>query len=91
MVEMTAIVNRNASVSDTQGNSAVHRPASFKYRKDAADYIGTMIMELRRIAEQAELAKIVGTLDAAYYEVYNALSEEDHRKGRESEKTSKRT
>ena len=42
-----------------------------KYRHDTANYISAMLTELRQIADKAGFEKLVGALDAAYYEAYS--------------------
>lgn len=39
-----------------------------KYRSDAAHYVAAMLINLRGIAEKAELNQLVTALEAAYYE-----------------------
>jgi hypothetical protein len=48
--------------------------ADVSYQTDAANYIAAMIAELRQISDKAGFEKLIGALDAAYYEAY-ALQE----------------
>ncbi|MFN4142542.1 hypothetical protein [Aestuariivirga sp.] len=46
-----------------------------KYQQDMANYIAAMLAELRQMAGKAGFDRLVGTIDAAYYEAYGLQAE----------------
>ena len=76
MFEVTATATEIGYGKAAADSRKTFSQVPFKYRHDAAQYVAAIVMELRQIAEQAELGKIVGALDEAYYEAYATLSNE---------------
>ena len=58
------------SMPETQTATA---PNEMEYRQDALHYVSAMLTELRQIAGKAGLEKLVGAIDAAYYEAYGTM------------------
>lgn len=49
----------------------------FARRKDAAAYVASLIFELRQIAQAANLTRVVGPLEKAYYEAFSVGRQAD--------------
>lgn len=70
---MTAPQERQAAHRRHPEAEAPPSPHEIKYRHDVAHYVADMLTELRQIAGKAGFDKLVGALDAAYYDAYAAL------------------
>lgn len=82
-------------MSPSSQRSAQPRPKpvahqEIKYQSEAANYIAAMIAELRQISGKAGFDKLVGVLDAAYYEAYSLMDSrtKPNTPGNAEEKTS---
>jgi hypothetical protein len=65
----------STSLTDNQEKPADTNLVSFENKRDAADYIAALVMELRMIADNAGLEKIVPPLEKAYYEAFSVIRE----------------
>jgi hypothetical protein len=72
-MSMTAPQERQAAHRRHPEGEAAPSPHELKYRHDVAHYVADMLTELRQIAGKAGFDKLVGSLDAAYYDAYAAL------------------
>jgi hypothetical protein len=63
------------SLADNQEKPADTNSVTFEQKRDAADYVAALVMELRMIADNAGLEKIVPPLEKAYYEAFSVIRE----------------
>jgi hypothetical protein len=66
---------RSKSLADDQEKPADTNFVTFENKRDAADYVAALVMELRMIADNAGLEKIVPHLEKAYYEAFSVIRE----------------
>ena len=84
------MLSRNDARPDGVSSTPPKAVPEIKYRMEAASYVAAMIAELRQISGKAGFAKLVGVLDAAYYEAYTLTDAKAEPQTASAEKTSPR-
>ena len=88
---MTMLARQDIRPNGDAARQTRVKPAAsleIRYRTEAASYVAAMISELRQISGKAGFEKLVGVLDAAYYEAYTLTDPKTEAPQQASEKTS---